>query len=96
MLCVQYHANPASKFQIAWGCFTKLGSVYFDVLHFCKTAYKMHDILGYAVNLQYEYLKNEIPDILSKYNFKELREALKKKRLKIPHSSLFQLSTLFW
>ena len=33
---------------------------------FCKTAYKMHDILGYAVNLQYEYLKNEIPDILSK------------------------------
>lgn len=23
---------------------------------------------GYAVNLQYEYLKNEIPDILSKLN----------------------------
>ena len=48
----------------------------------------MHDILGYAVNLQYEYLKNEIPDILSKYNFKIFREAFKKKK-KIPHSSLF-------
>ena len=48
----------------------------------------MHDILGYAVNLQYEYLKNEIPDILSKYNFKIFREAFEKKK-KIPHSSLF-------
>ena len=34
MLCVKYPANPASKFQIAWGCFAKLGSFYFDILHF--------------------------------------------------------------
>ena len=54
----------------------------------------MHDILGYAVNLQYEYLKNEIPDILSKYNFKIFREAFEKKK-KIPHSSLFLKFEIF-
>ena len=27
----------------------------------------MFSFTGYAVNLQYEYLKNEIPDILSKF-----------------------------